>query len=409
VDKYCYLIVRELPPFFPHQHYISYREIETVNTVDEIRHPSVRETLKFLNYNKGSDIRHAGDLPARAGMGTSSSFTVGLTHAISTLMGKTYKKMDLAMNSIHIEQDLIKENVGSQDQVTAAIGGFNKLSFYKSQVLNKSISNGDKLEKYLMLFFAGFPRTASEIAKEQIDNIKNNKSTLQEMYILVDEAINYIKAEDYLGFGNLLGYNWSLKKKLSKNVSTEYVDFIYNNAIKAGALSGKLLGAGNGGFMLFFVEPDKQDSVKKALSSCLYVPFKFENTGSQIIYKGNEVFDTIVDKPWGYESIISKDDNTAIWKLFLKYNEKTSSHCHPNKDTLMIVIDGSVIFTVGNETLRMSKFDSKLVKAGIYHRAEAISKNGANIIEIDSPPLLTDIVRGEDKYGRAGKSYFPEK
>lgn len=292
IDKYCHLWCRWLPPFFHHKHMVVYSEVERPQEIDEIRHPSARETLRHMGITEGTEIHHAGDLPHRAGMGTSSAFTVGLLHVLYALRETVPSKLKLATEAIHIEQDLIKENVGSQDQTISAFGGFNRIEFsgeHKIAVQPIKSERLKKLESCLLLFFTGFSRTASQIAKEQIEKVKDTQSTLTSLYEMVDEGERILNgAGDLRDFGRLLGESWGLKKRLSNKVSTDYIDYIYANAIGAGAIGGKLLGAGGGGFLLFFVEPDLQAKVKERLSSLLHVPFKFEAGGSRIIKYGGE-------------------------------------------------------------------------------------------------------------------------
>lgn len=289
IDKYCYILCRRLPPFFEEKNRVVWSQIELTQEVDEIRHPAVRGALKAMVLN-GMEIHHAGDLPARAGMGTSSAFTVALVHALHALNCHELSKIQLALNAIEIEQDIIKENVGSQDQTISAFGGFNRIDFNREHEIKVTPILSLKLkelEASLMLFFTGFSRTASKVVQDQIDNIKKNRSILLEMYAMVDEGIKILTSESKLTeFGRLLGETWKMKRRLAGKVSTEYIDFIYSNAISAGAIGGKLLGAGGGGFILFFVEPDLQLGVKERLASLLHVPFKFEREGSQIIFNG---------------------------------------------------------------------------------------------------------------------------
>jgi D-glycero-alpha-D-manno-heptose-7-phosphate kinase len=291
INKYCYITCRNLPPFFDHRNRIVYSKIELTQNISDIQHPAVRESLRFMDITNGVEIHHDGDLPARAGLGTSSSFTVCLLNALYALKGKRATKRQIALDAIHIEQDMIQENVGSQDQVTAAFGGFNRIEFDKEhefQVQPITI-NAEKchlLQNHMMLFFTGFSRTASEIAQEQIKKTPEKKPELKQMVSLVDEAIDILHGSDsqITDFGRLLHKTWMIKRKLTDKITTDHIDSIYNTAINAGALGGKLLGAGGGGFMLFFVEPEKQPLVIKKLQNLLYVPFKFENLGSQIIY-----------------------------------------------------------------------------------------------------------------------------
>jgi len=290
IDKYCYITIRYLPPFFPHKHRIVYSKIEMVNDINEILHPAVRATLQFLNIDKGIEIHHDGDLPAKTGLGSSSSFTVGLLNSLYALKGVIPSKLQLAKEAIHIERDILKENVGAQDQVAAAFGGFNKINFNgKDEIKIEPITIGKErikqLENHLMLFFTGFSRTASDIAKSQIENTPNKKRELSLMYQMVDEAIKILNENRNIkDFGKLLHEAWLLKKSLTDKISTPEIDNIYEKALQAGALGGKLLGAGGGGFMVLFVPPENQPGVREKLKNLLEVKFHFENEGSKIIY-----------------------------------------------------------------------------------------------------------------------------
>jgi len=290
INKYCYITCRYLPPFFEHKHRIVYSQTELVRDIDEIRHPSVRETLRFMKITEGIEIHHDGDLPARTGLGSSSSFTVGLLHALYALKGIMPAKMQLAREAIHIEQDMIKENVGSQDQVSAAFGGLNRIDFngeHNIQVRPVTIKTPRLylLQNHLMLFFTGFSRTASQIAEEQIRETPNKKQELSEMYRMVNEAINILNGDDdLLEFGKLMHESWQLKRSLTDKISTPYIDYLYEAATRAGATGGKLLGAGGSGFILFFVRPELQPRVKETLHGLLHVPFRFEDLGSQVIF-----------------------------------------------------------------------------------------------------------------------------
>lgn len=291
INKYCYITCRYLPPFFEHKYRIIYSKTELTKSISEIQHSSVRETLKFMNINRGVEIHYDGDLPARAGLGTSSSFTVGLLNALYALKGKMVTKRQLALDAIHIEQDRIKEKVGAQDQTIAAFGGFNKIEFGgEEKILVQPITLDPEkvqlLQDHLMLFFTGFSRTASEIAGEQIRKTSEKTKELSRMMEMVDEAISILNRSDsdVTDFGRLLHETWMIKRSLTDKITTPHIDKIYAAAREAGAIGGKLLGAGGGGFILFFVEPQYQPKVKKKLKNLLYVPFKFENLGSQIIY-----------------------------------------------------------------------------------------------------------------------------
>jgi D-glycero-alpha-D-manno-heptose-7-phosphate kinase len=290
IDKYCYISVRELPPFFEHKYRIVYSKIESTKNIDEIVHPSVRGTLNYQNCTQGLEIHHDGDLPARSGLGSSSSFTVGLLNALDALKEKYTGKKQLAETAIHVEQDIIEEHVGSQDQISAAYGGFNEIEFFRdgSFSVNPIIVSQDRLNSlnnHLMLFFSGITRFASEIAKSQISNFDNRHTELSRIREMVDEGIHILRDIDtpIQEFGKLLHQTWEYKKSLSDKVSNPEIDQIYNTARDNGAIGGKILGAGGGGFILLFVEPEKQEKVKSSLSSLTYVPFKFENSGSKVV------------------------------------------------------------------------------------------------------------------------------
>ncbi len=290
INKYCYISCRYLPPFFDHKSRIAWSIIELVKDVPEIKHPAVRETLAYMGITEGVELHHDGDLPARAGLGSSSAFTVGLLHALYGLRGMMPTKMQLALDAIHVEQERLKENVGSQDQVMAAFGGFNRVSFagrndfYVSPIVLRP-ERLTMLQDHLMLFFTGFARTASDIAGEQIKAARQKHKELSEMQQMVDQAIGILNENRSLtAFGELLHESWLLKRSLTDKISTPFIDDIYQNARKSGSIGGKLLGAGGGGFLLLFVGSENQPKVKKALGGLLQVPFKFESYGSQIIF-----------------------------------------------------------------------------------------------------------------------------
>ncbi len=291
IDKYCFLSVRKLPPFFAHKHRIVYSKMENVNTINEIMHPSVRETLRYSEVNYGVSVHHDGDIPARSGMGSSSAFTVGLLNSLYALEGKMITKEHLTKAAIYIEQELIKENVGSQDQTSAAYGGLNIIEFAPNGeiVVVPIIIKPERLrelEKNLVLIFTGFSRVASEVAEDKIQNIPNNKDNLSRMKALVDKAYKIIISpnKSLSEFGELLNETWHLKKGLSGKVTMPEVDEIYETAIKSGAIGGKLCGAGRGGFMVFYVEQKNQTKLIDALKRYLRVPFNFDFDGSKIIF-----------------------------------------------------------------------------------------------------------------------------
>lgn len=290
IDKYCYISCRILPPFFEYKHRIVYARYEHVNEIDEIVHPSVRETFRFMNIKEGLEIHHDADIPAKSGLGSSSSFTVGLLHALYAIEGKMVTKKRLALEAIHIEQEMIKENVGSQDQVAVAFGGLSKIEFSGNHNIEVApIIIGQKrmieFQDHFMLFFTGFQRSASTIEAEKIKQVPNKKSELTALQNMVDEAVNILSEKsDIIDFGRLLHEGWRLKKSLSNNVSNNFIDHIYEIAMKNGAIGGKILGAGGGGFVLFFVKPEDRENLKEALNFLLHVPFRFDTSGSQIIY-----------------------------------------------------------------------------------------------------------------------------
>ncbi len=290
IDKYCYITCRRLPPFFDHKHRIVYSRIENVKHIDDIQHPAVRAILNWVRLADGLEIHHDGDLPARSGLGSSSSFTVGLLHALQGLNGQMAYKEELARNAIHVEQNIIGENVGSQDQVSAAFGGFNRIEFHRNDSFDVSpvILPGHRrkeLRDHLMLFFTGFSRIASEVAKSKIDNLKSREKELKLMRAMVDEALSILQNtnEPIDSFGKLLHISWQYKRSLSDRVSTTEIDSIYQAAIDAGAVGGKILGAGGGGFLLIFAKPEQHAKIRDRLSKLIHVPFDFEDSGSRVV------------------------------------------------------------------------------------------------------------------------------
>ena len=290
IDKYCWLTARHLPPFFEHKFRVVYRKIETVRAADDIEHPVVRAALQHLGFERGLELHHDGDLPARSGMGSSSAFTVGLLHALATLRGAKRTKMQLAQESIHIEQNVLKETVGSQDQVLAAYGGLNHVVFAPSgeisvrpmTLLPEVLTD---LNAHLMLFYTGIKRTASDVAQTYVNGVDERKRQLRIMKDLVDEALGLLNGrKPIVGLGQLLHEAWEAKRSLSAMVSNKVTDEIYTAALAAGALGGKLTGAGGGGFMLLFAPPAAHEKIREALRSLVYLPFSFEYSGSQVIF-----------------------------------------------------------------------------------------------------------------------------
>jgi D-glycero-alpha-D-manno-heptose-7-phosphate kinase len=290
LDKYCYITCRRLPPFFQHRHRIVYSIIENVSRVDEIQHPAVRAVLEWAKVEEGLEIHHDGDLPARSGLGSSSSFTVGLVHALHALHGKMTNRTQLAKTAIHIEQDLIKENVGSQDQVLASYGGLNVVEFRPDDSFDVTPvilpqERKEELEAHLMLCFTGFSRFASVVAKSQLDNLHAKQRELNRIRQMVDEGLNILidPSEPIRTFGRLLHEAWQNKRSLSDMVTTPEIDEVYQAARDAGAIGGKLLGAGGGGFMLLFANPEHQPKIRERLKNLIHVPFKFEDAGSRVV------------------------------------------------------------------------------------------------------------------------------
>lgn len=294
IDKYTYVSVNKLSNFFDYKIRVGYSKAELANCVDDIVHPSVRETLKYKKITGNLDIHIFADLPARTGLGSSSSFTVGFLNALYALEGGIRSKKQLAEEAIHIEQQLIKENVGCQDQVHAAYGGLNVIEFNKSGISVRPVvisrEKYDYFNDSLMVFYTGLTREANEILKEQIENTKTccNDDYLEKMYKMVFEAEKIISVEkptDMIKMlGELLDESWRLKKRLSTKITCSFIDDAYEKALQAGAYGGKLAGAGGGGFLFVLVPREKQNAVRKTLSGLLEVNFKFENEGSVIIY-----------------------------------------------------------------------------------------------------------------------------
>jgi len=290
IDKYCYISVRRLPPFFEHRSRIVYSQVELITDHAEIRHPAVRGVLTDKGVTDGLEIHHDADLPARSGLGSSSSFTVGLLNALAALDGRMMSKRELGREAIRIEQDVLKESVGCQDQLWAAFGGFNHIEFFPDGEFAVSpivlpAERRKELLQSLMLFFTGFTRFSSDFAKEQLANIGQRKAQLRTMRGMVNSAIEILSDSrtPLREFGELLHEAWVVKRELANTVSNRQIDEIYEGAREAGALGGKLLGAGGGGFMLLMVEADRQQAVRERLKNLVNVSFGFENEGSKIV------------------------------------------------------------------------------------------------------------------------------
>lgn len=287
-DKYCFVTVRDYPPFFEHKNQFTYSKIERFDSPDELSHPLVREALKFLHENH-IQISYDADLPARTGIGSSSAFAVGLLNSIYTLRGRYFDKKRLATDAIYLERELCKEHGGIQDQIATAYGGINRIDFsadgFSVKPIHISETRISELNSKLLLFFSGRSRFSAEIAKEQTRNLTQNTKTLGIMKELVDDAEKILSSGKSLDeFGELLDYSWKLKTTLASNITNDEINSLYETAVKNGAIGGKLLGAGGGGFILLYVPEKNQSKVHTALEKYMYVPFNFENEGSKIIY-----------------------------------------------------------------------------------------------------------------------------
>lgn len=299
IDKSCYVTCRWLPPFFEYHSRITYSQFENVSSNQDIRHPAVRGCLEFMGIEEGVEIHHIADLPARTGLGTSSAFTVGLLLGLYALRNQMRDKRSLASDAIFVEQEVIGEAVGAQDQVSAAYGGFNRIHFAPDGTIEAkpvlvSANKLEILESHLALYFTGFSRTASEIAKEQIKMTPLREKELDLMRQMVDEAEAIVMNAqgDLKEFGKLLHEGWKIKRSLTEKISTPHIDEIYEAGLGAGALGGKLLGAGGGGFMLFFVPPERQAALRSRLAKLLCIPFRFSTKGSQVVvYEPEELYD----------------------------------------------------------------------------------------------------------------------
>lgn len=291
IDKYLYITCRHMPPFWDYRNRFVYgSKTELVSCIDEIEHPAIRETMRYMKIDYGVDLHYNTDIPARSGVGSSSSFTVGLLNALYGLNGKIVAKEELAMQAIHIEQDLIQEAVGSQDQTAAAYGGFNHIFFKENgevQVSPMTLQpqRVQLLNEHLVLVFTGFQRFAKNIEQEKMEGLGDHYGSLKKMKGYVRQAVDILNSDaDIREFGSLLNDTWKEKKLLSDKVSDRQIDQMYQYGLSHGAIGGKLLGAGGGGFMLFFVEPERRKGLLDAFAEYVSVPFRFEDSGSSIIY-----------------------------------------------------------------------------------------------------------------------------
>ena len=299
IDKSCFITCRWLPPFFEYHSRVSYSRVENVSANDEIEHPAVRGCLQLLGIREGVEVHHVADLPARTGLGTSSAFTVGLLLGLYALKNQMKDKHSLALEAIKVEQELLREAVGAQDQFIAAYGGLNRINFSRdgSIEVNRTLTSADRLaelEKHLALYFTGFARTASEVAQEQLRLTPQRTSELKSMLDLVDEAESILTNQNQpiSEFGRLIHESWKIKRTLTNKITNPTLDEIYEAGLSAGALGGKLLGAGGGGFMLFFVPPDRRDALRQRLKKLLCIPFAFSTRGSHVVvYEPEHMYD----------------------------------------------------------------------------------------------------------------------
>jgi len=299
IDKSCFITCRWLPPFFEYHSRVSYSRVENVSTNDQIEHPAVRGCLQLLGIREGVEVHHVADLPARTGLGTSSAFTVGLLLGLYALKSQMKDKHSLALEAIKVEQELLREAVGAQDQFIAAYGGLNRINFSRdgSIEVNRTLTSADRLaelEKHLALYFTGFARTASEVAQEQLRLTPQRTSELKSMLDLVDEAESILTNQNrpISEFGRLIHESWKIKRTLTNKITNPTLDEIYEAGLSAGALGGKLLGAGGGGFMLFFVPPERRDALRQRLKKLLCIPFAFSTRGSHVVvYEPEHMYD----------------------------------------------------------------------------------------------------------------------
>ena len=295
-DKYVYVTVRHLPRFFDYSTEVAYSRTERVTNIDDLQHPMVRNAMKMLDMHE-LHIAYDADLPARTGLGTSSTFAVGLLNAFYCLKGKFKSKKELADDAIYLERTLCDEAGGWQDQIAASFGGLNRIDFKNNGYRVKPIvikpARKERLNDDLMLFFTGFTRFSADIQKSVKSTLDEKHVQRQKMLELVDEAQTILEDEqrDLDDFGRLLDKTWKLKRQTGENISKASIDELYDKGMNAGALGGKLLGAGGGGFLLFYVQKDKQEAVRQALSNLMLVPFRFEDGGTSVIYCAPEVFD----------------------------------------------------------------------------------------------------------------------
>lgn len=293
IDKYCYLSVHSLGPFFKHRLRVSYAQTETVHHADEIQHPLIRECLGLLNMDVGMEINHVADLPGRTGLGSSSSFTVGLLNSLHAFRGERPDANQLARESIEVERERVGDAGGHQDQYAAAFGGLRRFDFtaagVKARLIEMPRERRAALSDRLLMFFTGVENSAENILQEQKKRVRHNLPALREMLAMVGEAEALLGSRsDLSGFGSLLHESWVRKRSLSSGISNTAIDQAYEAARKAGSVGGKLLGAGGRGFLLVYAEPEMQDRVRAAMTGLQEIPFNFSDEGSRIIFQAPE-------------------------------------------------------------------------------------------------------------------------
>lgn len=292
IDKYCYLSMRKLPPFFDHKNQFTYSKIERFNNAEEVKHPLVRAALEYMPTDR-IQIAYDADLPACSGIGSSSAFAVALLQSLHALKDEYPDKMVLAKEAVYLEREMCREAGGVQDQIAAAFGGFNRITFdkdgYRVFPVDITAERKKELQDNLLLAFTGFTHFSGEIAIAQQKNIPSTISQLNELKSLVSDAEKILYSGEISDFGRLLDHTWNLKRSLSDSISNSAIDDFYKKAKENGALGGKLLGAGGGGFLLLYVPVEKQEQFKKSVDRLKYVPFQFEEIGTKIIYNDGEL------------------------------------------------------------------------------------------------------------------------
>ena len=296
INKYCYISARELPPFFEHNYRVSYSKVETAKKLDEIEHPAFREIIRKYGNQQRFEIHHHGDLPAKSGVGSSSAFAVGLINAMSQFQKNELTQIQIAKAAIEMEQEVLNEKVGSQDQIACSLGGINEITFgegnnWKNQKLDLKISTLNKIEDHSVLIFSGIQRISSKISESLLTNLSKSHKYIERNIELVDECVKILTSGgDIQAIGNLLKENWALKKLSNPMASNSFIDDFFEKALKSGALGGKILGAGGGGFSLFWVKPENRARFLKEFSLGVEVPFRIDSQGTTCVLNSDLAF-----------------------------------------------------------------------------------------------------------------------